>query len=389
MREGQPIRIAVASSGLAHIKRGVETWAEDLGIALRRNGVDATTFQGTESSNGPSGTVVGCWKRFDPKTDRLVKRLQGKGGWRIGLGNGYGVEQTTFAMGLFPKIRASYDILHVQDPWLGLVFDRLNRAGLSRPRVIMAHGTEEDASELKKYSYLQHLAPNYLEQWAAEKPARQMAFAIPNFVDLDRFRPVRNEAEKRAARMDCGLPEQALVVLSVGALKKVHKRMDYVLREFGRWQHQSPGVNAVLVIAGAREADTDEILSLAKALPAGTVKIVENAARSQVAELLRAADIFTLASLHEMMPIAVLEAMASGLPIACNDTPTLRWMVGDAGPLTVIEEPGALAAQFALLADAGVRRRMATAARERAEQVFSERVVVQQIVSMYEKVLGR
>ncbi len=252
----------------------------------------------------------------------------------------------------------------------------------------MAHGTEEDAAELKKYSYLQHLAPNYLADWAAQKPGRQMAFAVPNFVDLERFRPVRGEAEKLAARAAFDLPGDAFVVLSVGALKKVHKRMDYVLREFAQWRQQSSATKAVLVIAGAREAETDEILALARELPPGAVKIIENAPRSEVAQLLRAADVFTLASLHEMMPIAVLEALASGLPVLCNDTPTLRWMVGDAGPLTRIEETGALAAQFALLADADVRGTMAAAARERAERVFSERVVVDQIVSMYEQVLG-
>ena len=185
------------------------------------------------------------------------------------------------------------------------------------------------------------------------------------------------------------MPGEALVMLSVGALKKGHKRMDYVLREFARWQKTDPATRAVLVIAGAREAETEDILTLARTLPEGTVKIIENAPRSQVAKLLQAADVFTLASLHEMMPIAVLEAMASGLPIACNDTPTLRWMVGDAGPLTVIEEQGALAAQFKLLADEGIRRTMATAARERAEEIFSERVVIGQIVDMYEQVLGR
>ncbi len=290
-RAGQPIKVAVASSGLAHIKRGVETWAEDLGVALRRSGLDATTFQGSAGAND-SGVVVGCWKRFDPKSQRLVNLLKGRGGWRIGLGNGYAVEQTTFAMRLFQRIRADFDILHVQDPWLGLLFDRLQRAGLSRPRVIMAHGTEEDAAELKKYSYLQHLAPNYLADWAAQKPGRQMAFAVPNFVDLERFRPVRGEAEKRAARAAFDLPGDAFVVLSVGALKKVHKRMDYVLREFAQWRQRSSATKAVLVIAGAREAETDEILALARELPPGAVKIIENAPRSEVAQLLRAADVF-------------------------------------------------------------------------------------------------
>jgi glycosyltransferase involved in cell wall biosynthesis len=102
---------------------------------------------------------------------------------------------------------------------------------------------------------------------------------------------------------------------------------------------------------------------------------------------LQAADVFTLASLHEMMPIAVLEALAAGLPVACNDDPTLRWMVGDAGPIGDISQPGSLAAQFTTLADAELRAQMSLAARSRAEGSFSEDVVLDQILAMYRQIM--
>ena len=47
-----------------------------------------------------------------------------------------------------------------------------------------------------------------------------------------------------------------------------------------------------------------------------------------------------------VVPIALLEALASGLPVACNSTPTLEWMAGPAGRLTDITSDGALADQF-------------------------------------------
>ena len=58
----------------------------------------------------------------------------------MGIGNNYDVEQALFALALWPKIRTRYDILHVQDPTLALILDRLYRLGLSRPRVILANG---------------------------------------------------------------------------------------------------------------------------------------------------------------------------------------------------------------------------------------------------------
>jgi glycosyltransferase involved in cell wall biosynthesis len=383
--EARPLKIAIASSGLAHVRRGVETWAQDLGAALRKRGVEATTFQGS-AGPGETGTVVPCWKRFDAKAQRVVRLLRPVGGWRFGLGSGYEVEQTTFALNLWPRIRRSFDILHVQDPHVALLFEYLHRAGLSRPRVVLAHGTEEETEFLRRFSYLQHLAPNYLEDWEAFRPPRQAAFAIPNFVDIDRFRP----GDKIAARAAAGLPEipgDALIFLSVGALKNTHKRMDYLMREFSAWRRTQPG-NAMLVIVGARDYETDEILRLGAELDPDAIRLLENVTRDRVLNLLQAADVFTLASLHEMMPIAVLEALAAGLPVACNDDPTLRWMVGDAGSIGDISRPGGLAAQFTAMLDGERRAQMSVAARQRAENMFSEAVVVDRILAMYHEVMA-
>jgi glycosyltransferase involved in cell wall biosynthesis len=253
---------------------------------------------------------------------------------------------------------------------------------LSRPRVILAHGTEEDTAVLRKYSFLQHLAPNYLEDWQPHRPPRQSAFAVPNFVDTNRFRP----GDKSAARSQHGLPQDALIILCVAAIKRHHKRMDYLIDEFSRWQREVPAP-ALLLIAGAREKETDEVKRLAAELSPNSIRFIESAPRDQIAGLLRAADVFAIASLHEMMPIAVLEAMSTGLPIACNDTPTFRWIVGPAGRPNDISQPGALAQQFRILAQPSLRAEMARAARHRAESLFSEQVVVEQTLAIYQAVM--
>jgi hypothetical protein len=40
------LKIAVVSSGLGHVARGIETWADDLAAALYKRGVDVTLFKG-------------------------------------------------------------------------------------------------------------------------------------------------------------------------------------------------------------------------------------------------------------------------------------------------------------------------------------------------------
>jgi len=57
-------------------------------------------------------------------------------------------------------------------------------------------------------------------------------------------------------------------------------------------------------------------------------------------------DIFVLPSLMERSPMAVLEAMASGLPIVCTETPGTREMIGGYWPLTPPGKPKELAEQI-------------------------------------------
>ena len=383
-------RIAVVCSGLGHIFRGVETWAYDLAHVLHQSGQNVTLFQGTGVSAHDWQKVLHCKPRTDPATERLGARLTRLGGWKYGVGSGYQLEQTTFAMKLWPQVRRGYDIVHTQDAWVGLHMERLHRRGLSRPRVILAHGTEEPTDYLQKFGVLQHLAPCYLEDWQPHRPIGQQAFAIGNFVKTELFHPASPDAQKQA-RQEWDLPSDALVVLSVAAIKKHHKRVDYLLREFAAFDAQwsQAGHQAILVIAGGREPETDEVMALGRNLLGSRVRFLTGVSRERMPSLYQTADIFALASLYEMMPIALLEALASGLPIACSDTPTLRWMTGPGGCPGEISEPGGLAAQLTRLLDAATRSRHAQQARQHAESTFSEAVIVRQILAMYNTVLGR
>jgi glycosyltransferase involved in cell wall biosynthesis len=270
----------------------------------------------------------------------------------------------------------------VQDPWVARVLDVMHRKGWSRPRVILAHGTEETPEELKKFSFLQHLAPCYFDEWKPQQPARQLAFAVPNFIDTEVFRPGAREE----ARALWGLPADSLVVLSVAALKKHHKRCDYLISEFAAFRESFPRP-AVLVMAGGWEQETAEIVALGKSLLGDSLLVLQSLDRARMPSLYQAADLFAIASLHEMMPIAVLEALSSGLPITCNRTPVLEWMAGPAGVPGDISQPGGLVAQWQRLSDPHFRAQCSAAARRHAEDTFSEAAVLRQIFDMYDQVM--
>jgi glycosyltransferase involved in cell wall biosynthesis len=388
MRRTRPraARVAIACSGLGHVARGNEAWAEDLGRALADRGEPLTLFKGGGWEERPYERVIPCWKRTAAQTERLLSWLPRRGLWRLGLSTPYGVEQITFALGLLRRLRREpCALLHVQDPLIALIVQRARRLGWVRTRTILAHGTEEPLSFLRRITYLQHLAPWHLEEARAAGVWRPTWTAIPNFIDTERFHPGRAE-EMRA---ELGIPPEALVILSVAAIKRGHKRIDYLLDEFAALRRARPEWPLWLVVAGGREAETDELIAQGRARSGDRIRFLVNFPRQRMPLLYRAADVFVLCSLSEMLGIVLLEAAASELPCVVSRHPVVRWVVGPGGEAIEMARPGALAAALEpLLGDPPRRRRLGAQARWRCLEHFSEGPVVDQILDYYRFVLG-
>ena len=74
------------------------------------------------------------------------------------------------------------------------------------------------------------------------------------------------------------------------------------------------------------------------------VRFLDRVERDKMPALFRACDCFVLPSLSEGMPLALMEAMSSGMPVICSDIPSLREFVADGknGFLVGKEDPKAL-----------------------------------------------
>ena len=374
------MKIAIASSGLEHIKRGIEAWADDLAFALSKEGREVTLFKGSGVRRRPYEVVLPCFKRGSLGA-KVLSHACRHYLWRLGLGSEYGVEQVTFALHLIKRLQG-FDILHTQDPQLAWTVEKARRLGRVRTQVILAHGTEEPLGFLSQFDRVQELAPVYLEKDREEGIAKPW-FAIPNFVNTERFRP---EGRTRA-RSELGIPEDTFVVLMVCAIKMFHKRVDWALQAFRVFLDQAPRLRAKLLIAGAKEDDTSYLMQLGKSLLGENVEFLVNYPREKIARLYNAADVMFHASFQEMMPIALLEALASGLPIVANRAPIFEWIVGDAGDLVDVSREKEAARALHPYLDENYRQNKSGLARERAVQNFSSEVVVSQICRMYEEVM--
>lgn len=208
--------------------------------------------------------------------------------------------------------------------------------------------------------------------------------AIGNGVDPARFRPAEAaDAARQRLRAELGAGDGDVVILMIGRLvaEKGYPELFAAMKE----------VDARLWVVGSRlesdhAASVDDAIARIEADPDLSRRISFLGYRSDVDELLRAADIFTLPSHREGMPRSIIEAMMSGLPVVATDIRGSREEVvdGETGFLVPVGDAGRLeAALLRLVRDADLRAHMGAAGRKRALSLFDEeRVVVRQIAGL-------
>ena len=103
-------------------------------------------------------------------------------------------------------------------------------------------------------------------------------------------------------------------------------------------------------------------------------------------------DIFVLPSYREGAPVAVLEAMAMGLPVVATDVPGCREAVvhGETGFLVPPRDVDELVQAIQkLVEDPALRQRMGQASRARVVQHFAVERIVEQYLDLYVELLGK
>ena len=188
-------------------------------------------------------------------------------------------------------------------------------------------------------------------------------------------------AGRSAARGRFGAGEGDWLVATVAALEH-RKGIDVLLDSLAL----PAGRRLRLVVAGdgSRRVDLER-----RAVERGVAdRIVFLGERSQVADLLAAADAFALPSRREGLGVAVLEAMAMGLPVVASRVGGISDAVveGETGWLVRAEDPGSLAEALARLAQAPeTAREMGRRGRERVR----ERFTMAGMAGAYEALYGR
>ena len=121
------------------------------------------------------------------------------------------------------------------------------------------------------------------------------------------------------------------------------------------------------------------------------VKIVDQVPQDVVLQEMMASDIFVLPSYHEGFPMAVLEAMAVGLPVVTTRAGALPEMVEDGKGGLIVQRrnvPALVSALRMLMNDPARRKRMATFNREKVRAQYTYSMVAPQLMAIYEQIGG-
>jgi glycosyltransferase involved in cell wall biosynthesis len=205
---------------------------------------------------------------------------------------------------------------------------------------------------------------------------------IPNGIPTDEYAP---DSDTRAQwRQAHGIEPRATVVTHIGRFA-VQKNHALLVEAFAQVHSDAP---LYLLLVGGGELENAVREQVAGLGLQERVRFL--GVRADVADILRASDVFVLSSRWEGNPMSVMEAMAAGLPVVSTAVGGVPELVheGETGLLVPSEDAGALAqALQALVDDPAQRQAMGDAARQRAVARFDIRHTVRRYEQLYEKLL--
>jgi glycosyltransferase involved in cell wall biosynthesis len=255
--------------------------------------------------------------------------------------------------------------------WGAIEFAMANIPRVSRHiHVVDGFGPEERSTQIPRRILINRLA---LARSTVVLPSRTLVriateiwklnprrvHYVPNGIDLARF--AGNQDRRRRG-------DQPLIVGTVAALRP-EKNLDRLLQAFARVPLTVP---ARLVIVG----DGPERQALAgRAAELGlTERVTFTGQRDDTPALYASFDVFALSSDTEQMPLSVIEAMASGLPVAATDVGDIRTMVaqGNAPFVGNLEAATLGDSLTTLLGDPALRSRLGAANLAKACQDFDQ-----------------
>lgn len=207
-------------------------------------------------------------------------------------------------------------------------------------------------------------------------------------VNLKKFTP----GDRQSARQALGLPQDATVVVCPARLTP-RKGLLELVRATAAARREVPDLHTV--IAGSTNSGSEAYAAqvfaeIEKSGLERVVHVMEGLHLDDMPALHRAADIAVMPSLSEGLGLALLEAMACGVPPVGSDIPGIREILrDDVGRLVPAGDVEALARTLTTLAhDPELRKRLGAAAQAHVVEKFDAESTIDQVIGVYERLVS-
>jgi glycosyltransferase involved in cell wall biosynthesis len=352
---------------------GQERVAVDLARLQRASGHEVHALSIAPGAEGPSANA---FRKFGVRAETIAK------GPRI---------DPSLPVRLANYLRRHHvSVVHTHNPH-ALIYGAPAAKLASAAAIHSKHGVNPDSP---RRLWLRRLAARFVDAYVAVTPTLAAAalakgdcpearlHVISNGIDVERFTP--NRQARRAVREELGIPEDAWVVGTVGRLAK-EKNQDLLLRAVAPLL----GENRRLVIVGDGEEGAPLRASVARMKEGAFVHML--GARDDVENLLAAFDAFALTSITEGLPLVLLEAMATGLPVISTAVGGIPDLIEHriTGLLSPSGEPEPLTRQLDWLStDTSLSRQIGEAGRRDVLELYSVDRMARAYGALYETSLA-
>jgi glycosyltransferase involved in cell wall biosynthesis len=364
----RPLRVAIACPGVGLVQRGYERMIDDL-YRLLEGELDVTLFMGGGATGERKKIPV-----FLPRNGRFLRMFPIH---RVVGRTTIHAECMTFALGMLPYLREGrFDVVHCIDPPLARILYKLRRLGGMRFRLLFTHACSMPPSNYPPVDHVQEVAQVTYDQALQGGLDPRAMTLLPVGMYPEYFEVAKSKEE---LRREYRVPAQTFLILSVAAINRNQKRIDYLIDEAAKLEG-----DFLLWLDGSLDQGDPDLVEYARSRLGGRCRITQ-VPSSKVGELYRMADVMAHTAAFEAFGLSIVEAASTGLPVLVDDAPHFRWLLPNREAWVGMGAPGALAERLAFLM-AHPQALAAIQCRESARQRFAWPALRDGYKAMYARV---
>ncbi|MDU9050287.1 MAG: glycosyltransferase family 4 protein [Candidatus Electrothrix sp. Rat3] len=312
--------------------------------------------------------VIPCRRWIDPAAVRQLKKLLKEK--RIDIIHSHGMKARLYGLLAAPGI--SVHTLTTHHNWI-------------RSSLIETCFELLDAFYIRFYPKIVAVSPEVQQHLRRFFIPQKKIQIIINGIDMQEFR--RNQQSRENIRNEFGIAPETLLIGTIGRISP-EKGQKYFIEAAAQVLKSYPQACFVLVGNGGQG---EEMRAYAEALGIAR-NVIFAGFRTDIAEWYSALDMFVLPSLLEGTPMALLEAMSTGVPVVATDVGGVGHIVqnGENGILVPSANADELVAGMnKLLADSIWADQLAQNGMRTIEMRYSAQKMAEGYMSLYDELIAK